>query len=62
MTVECPDCHRDVHGPLFAAHQRRHAGTDWFSRRRPARSPRPGTGSRSRADTEGRGRTRPRYR
>src|SRR5262249_20344188 len=60
--VACPDCERPVVDALLAAHLRRHAGTDWFSQRRPVLAPVPGVGSRSRADTEGRGRARPRWR
>ena len=48
--VTCPDCQRPVVDRLLAAHQRRHAGTDGFSERRPVVTPRPGLGSRSRRD------------
>ena len=51
----CPDCPRQIVDALFEAHQRRHAGTDWFSERRPVRRPRPGMGSRARDNREGEG-------
>jgi hypothetical protein len=57
----CPDCGRPIFDALFAAHQRREAGLDWFSRRRPAAQRQPGAGSRSRDTTEGRGRGRARW-
>ena len=59
--VQCPDCSREIVSRLFRAHLRRHAGTDWFSERRPALVPRPGLGSRDRAQAEGRGSARHRY-
>lgn len=55
--IQCPDCPRQVIDALLPAHQRRHAGTDWFSERQPRRTIRPGSmGSRSRDNREGEGR------
>jgi len=61
--VTCIMCSppKRVVAALFAAHMRRHDGTDYASQRRPVKQPRAGAGSRSRRDTEGRGRQRRRW-
>jgi len=61
LYVWCIKCQRRVLSVLFAAHQRRDDGTDWFSTRRPASRPKPGVGSRSRDTSEGRRAKHPRW-
>jgi hypothetical protein len=60
--VYCLRCQRWIWSGLFAAHQRRDDGLDYFSQREPAPRRKIGNGSRSRDTTEGRRAQRSRWR